>query len=447
MFITKKHLSRRTMLRGLGTAIALPLLDSMIPASTALAQTAAVPKVPRMGAIYIPHGATMAQWTPATTGKDFAFTPILKSLEPYRNQLNVISGLANTPVGPEVGEDSGGAQNHERAAAAFLTCAHPVKGDRGYVGQSFDQVMAEVHGQDTPLPSVELAIEPSGNTCGDAAFTCSYRSSVSWKTPTLALPMENNPQLVFERLFGDGSTDAERREKRRQSASMLDSIREDVASLNLKLPAADRGRLSDYLDEVREIERRVALIDAKLSDEALEIPDAPLGIPNGFENHINLMFDLQVLAYKSDITRFSTLMMAGEGSNTRFPASGVTEGFHNSSHHSNEQKNKDLFALINTYHINVLKGFFDRLAATPDGDGTLLDHSLIIYGSSMSDANEHNFDPLPILLVGGASGLIEGNRHLKAPDHTPLANLYLGLLDKFGIQRESFGNSTGKLEV
>jgi uncharacterized protein DUF1552 len=446
MFITKKHLSRRTMLRSAGALIALPLLDSMIPASTALAQTAANPR-PRLGCIYIPHGATMAYWTPTKTGKDFEITPILKPLEAYRHQMNIISGLANTPVGPEKGEDSGGAQNHERAAAAFLTAAHPVKGDRGFVGQSFDQVMAEHLGQDTPLPSVELAIEPSGNTCGDAAFTCSYRSSLAWKTPTLALPMENNPQLVFERLFGDGSTDAERREKRRQSASMLDSIREDVASLNLKLPAADRSRVNDYLDEVREIERRVALIDSRLSDDSLEVPDAPLGIPNGFENHINLMFDLQVLAYKSDITRISTLMMAGEGSNTRFPASGVTEGFHNSSHHSNEQKNKDLFAMINTYHVNVVKGFFDRLAATPDGDGSLLDHSLIIYGSSMSDANEHNFDPLPLLLMGGANGLIEGGRHLQFPDHTPLANLYLGLMDKFGIQRDSFGNSTGKLEV
>lgn len=446
MFISKKHLSRRTLLRGAGTVIALPLLDSMIPASVALAQTAANP-TPRLGCIYIPHGATMAQWTPAKTGKDFEITPILKSLEMYRDKMNIISGLANTPVGPQEGEDSGGAQNHERAAAAFLTCAHPIKGDRAMVGQSFDQVVAEHLGQDTPLPSVELAIEPSGNTCGDAAFTCSYRSSLSWKTPTLGLPMENNPQLVFERLFGDGSTDVERREKRRQSASMLDSIKEDVASLNMKLPAADRSRVNDYLEEVREIERRVALVDAKLSDTSLEVPDAPLGIPNGFENHINLMFDLQVLAYKSDMTRISTLMMAGEGSNTRFPASGVSEGFHNSSHHSNEQKNKDLFALINTYHINTLKGFFDRLAATPDGDGTLLDHSLIIYGSSMSDANEHNFDPLPILLMGGANGLIEGGRHLKFADHTPLANLYLGLLDKFGIPKDSFGNSTGKLEV
>jgi len=446
MFISKKHLSRRTLLRGAGTAIALPLLDSMIPAHTALAQTAANP-APRMGYIYIPHGATMAYWTPEKTGKDFAFTPILKPLKDYRKLITIISGLANAPVGPEEGEDSGGAQNHERAAAAFLTAAHPVAGDRAFVGKSIDQVMADELGQETPLPSVELAIEPSNNTCGDVNFTCSYRSSLSWKTPSLALPMENNPQLVFERLFGDGTTDTERRERRRQSASLLDSIREDVASLNLKLPSADQVRLNEYLEEVREIERRVALIDARLSAESLEVPDAPAGIPSGFENHINLMFDLQVLAYKSDITRISSLMMAGEGSNVRYPRSGVNEGFHNASHHSNEQKNKDQFAVLNNYHISVLKGFFDKLAATPDGDGSLLDHSMILYGSSMSDANEHNFDPLPILLVGGASGMLEGGRHLKVADHTPLANLYLGLMDKFGIHRESFGNSTGRLEV
>jgi len=447
MFISKKHLSRRTLLRGAGTAVALPLLESMIPASTALAQTAAVPKMPRLGCIYIPHGATMAYWTPTKTGKDFEYTPILKPLEEYRRYMNIISGLANTPVGPEKGEDAGGAQNHERAAAAFLTAAHPVAGDRAFVGKSFDQVVADALGQDTPLPSVELAIEPSNNTCGDVNFTCSYRASISWKTPSLALPMENNPQMVFERLFGDGTTDEERKERRRQSASLLDSIREDVASLNLKLSNADRSRLDDYLQEVREIERRVALVDAKLSDNSLEVPDAPSGIPTEFESHINLMFDLQVLAYKSDITRISTLMMAGEGSNVRFPRSGVNEGFHNASHHSNEEKNKDQFAVLNNYHITVLKNFFDKLAATPDGDGSLLDHSLVLYGSSMSDANEHNFDPLPILLVGGANGLIEGGRHLMYEPHTPLANLYVGLLDKFGIRQDSFGNSTGMLEV
>lgn len=446
MFITKKHLSRRTMLRGVGGMIALPLLDAMIPASTALAQTAASP-APRLSCIYIPHGATMAYWTPKTTGKDFEFTQILKPLEGYRNYLNVISGLSNTPVGPEAGEDGGGALNHERAAAAFLTAAHPKSGSGGFVGQSFDQAMAEALGQGTPLPSVEMAIEGGNNTCGDANFACSYRSSIAWKTPTLALPMDNNPQQIFERLFGIGTTDEERKEKRRQSASLLDSIREDVSSLNLKLPQSDRVKLDEYLQEVREIERRVALVDARLSAEALDVPDAPAGIPNGFANHVNLMFDLQVLAYKSDITRVSSMMMAAEGSNVRYPDAGVADGFHNSSHHSNEQKNKDLFAKINTYHISVLKGLFDKMAATPDGDGTLLDHSLILYGSSMSDANEHNFDPLPLLLGGHANGLLEGGRHIQFEAHTPLANLYLGLLDKFGIQRDSFGNSTGRLEV
>jgi len=444
MFITKKHLSRRAMLRGAGVAIALPLLDSMVPASTALAQTAANPK-PRLGCIYIPHGATMSQWTPEQEGKNFAMSKILQPLEEYRDRMCVISGLANEPVGPWEGEDSGGAQNHSRAAAAFLTGAHPVKGDKAFVGESLDQVVAQYLGQDTPLPSLELAIEPSGLICG-TNFTCAYSNTLSWKTPTLPMPMENNPQLVFERLFGEGATDEQRRERRQLSASMLDSIRGQVGSLNKSLPAADKARLSDYLDEVREIERRVHLVDEKLSGE-LDLPPAPTGVPRDFESHVELLFDLQVLAYKAEITRISSMMLSRENSNTRFPGSGVSEGFHNASHHSNEQKNKDQFAVINRYHITVLKKFFDKLAATEDGDGSLLDHSLILYGSSLSDANEHNFDPLPILLMGNAGGLIEGNRHLRFPAHTPLANLHMALLDKFGIQRDSFGNSTGMLTI
>lgn len=444
MFITKKHLSRRTLLRGAGTAVALPLLDAMIPAATALAQTAASP-MPRLGCIYIPHGATMAKWTPAQEGKNFAFSEILAPLESYRDQLCVISGLANEPVGPWEGEDSGGAQNHSRAAAAFLTGAHPVKGDMAFVGESLDQVIAQELGRDTPLPSLELAIEASGLTCG-TNFTCAYSNTLSWKTPTLPMPMENNPQLVFERLFGVGATDAQRKERRQLSASMLDSIQQQVGSLNKTLPAADKARLSDYLEEVREIERRVHLVDSKLNAD-LDLPPAPSGVPRDFESHVELMFDLQVMAYKAEITRISSLMLSRENSNTRFPGSGVSEGFHNASHHSNEQKNKDQFAVINRYHITVLKKFFDKLAATEDGDGSLLDHSLILYGSSLSDANEHNFDPLPVLLVGGANGLVEGNRHLRFPDHTPLANLHLGLLDRFGIHRDSFGNSTGMLTI
>jgi len=444
MFISKKHLSRRTLLRGAGTALALPLLDSMIPASTALAQTAAAP-LPRLGCFYIPHGATMALWTPQQEGKGFALSPILSPLEEYRSRMCVISGLANEPVGPWAGEDSGGAQNHSRAAAAFLTAAHPVKGDRALVGESLDQVIAQTLGHDSPLPSLELAIEPSGLTCG-SAFTCAYSNTLSWKTPTLPMPMENNPQLVFQRLFGEGATDAQRRERRALAASMLDSIVGQVSSLNKALPAADRARVNDYLEEVREIERRVHLVDARLSED-LDLPAAPSGTPRDFEAHVGLMFDLQVMAYKADITRVSSLMLARENSNIRFPGSGVAEGFHNASHHSNEQKNKDQFAVINRYHITLLKRFFDKLAATPDGDGTLLDHALILYGSSLSDANEHNFDPLPILLVGGGAGRLEGGRHLRFPDHTPLANLHLALLDKFGIQRESFGNSTGMLSI
>jgi len=440
MFITKKHLSRRTLLRGAGTVLALPLLDAMVPA---LAQAPA--PTPRLSAIYIPHGATMAKWTPAAEGKNFPISEILSPLEPYREYLNVISGLANEPVGPWPGEDTGGAQNHSRAAAAFLTAAHPVKGDKAYVGESLDQVVAQALGRDTPLPSLELAIEPSGLTCG-TNFTCAYSNTLSWKTPTLPMPMENNPQLVFERLFGEGATDEQRRERRQLSASMLDSIREQVQALNKGLPAADRSRLDDYLQEVREIERRVHLVDERLSED-LDLPAAPSGIPRDFEDHVELMFDLQVLAFKSEITRISTLMLSRENSNTRYPGSGVAEGFHNASHHSNEQKNKDQFAVINRYHITVLKKFFDKLAATPDGDGTLLDNSLVLYGSSLSDANEHNFDPLPIILMGKAGGRIEGNRHLRFPDHTPLANLHLALLEKFGIHRDSFGNSTGMLDV
>jgi hypothetical protein len=444
MFITKKHLSRRTVLRGMGTSIALPLLDAMVPARTALAQTAATPKT-RVGCIYIPHGATMDMWTPTTTGRDFEFSQILKPLEPFRDSLNIISNLAHKGVAPWEGEDTGGAENHVRAAAVFLTGAHPVKGDLAIVGESIDQLAAKHVGQDTPLPSIELSIEPTGLNCG-TNFTCAYRNTLSWKSSTLPLPMENNPQLVFEQLFGDGTTDEQRRERRNQAASLLDSIGGQVASLQKNLPAADKARLSDYLEEVREIERRVQLVDEKLSDDTV-LPDAPVGIPRGFENHLELMFDLQVLAYKTEITRISSLMMARENSNIRFPGSGVGEGFHNASHHSNERKNMDQFAVINNYHIRLLANFFEKLATTPDGDGSLLDHSMILYGSSLSDANEHNYDPLPVLLAGKAGGRLEGGRHLKFAEHTPMANLLLSMLHKLDIPLDSIGDSTEPLSI
>ena len=297
MFITKKHLSRRTFLHGAGVTIALPLLESMVPAATALAQSAATPKT-RMGCIYIPHGATMDKWTPAGEGTAFQFSEILQPLEPFRDRINVISDLAHQPVAPWTGEDTGGAENHVRAAAVFLSGAHPVKKNEAFVGATVDQIAAQHVGQDTPLPSIELSMEPLNLTCGDAGFTCAYRNTLSWKSATLPLPMENNPQLVFERLFGDGSTDAQRQERRNQARSLLDSVRDQVPSLEKDLPAGDRRRLREYLDEVREIERRVKLVDATLSRN-LDLPDAPTGIPTEFESHLKLMFDLQVLAYKS----------------------------------------------------------------------------------------------------------------------------------------------------
>jgi len=445
MFISKRALPRRTVLRGLGATVALPLLESMVPAGTALAATPATPKT-RLGCIYIPHGATMDKWTPAGDGTAFEFSETLQPLAPFRDHVNVISDLAHKPVAPWSGEDTGGAENHVRAAAVFLSGAHPVKKNEAHVGVTIDQVAARHVGQDTPLPSIELSMEPLNLNCGDAGFTCAYRNTLSWASATLPLPMENNPQIVFERLFGDGSTDAQRQERRQQSRSLLDSIVREVPSLSKELPAGDRRRLSDYLDEVREIERRVKQVDAQLSRN-LDLPDAPVGIPAAFEDHLTLMFDLQVLAYKSEITRISTLMLARENSNAVYPATGVRDGFHNASHHSNERKNMDQFALINQYHVKMLAYFLEKLQATPDGDGTLLDHSLVLYGSSLSDGNEHNFDPLPVVLAGGASGKVRGGRHLRHAPHTPMSNLLLTMLDTLGARVDSIGDSTGRIEI
>ena len=444
MFITKKHLSRRTFLRGAGVTIALPFLESMAPAQTPLGKTAASPKS-RLACIYIPHGATMDHWTPATEGKGFEFTEILKPLEPFRDYVNVVSGLCHPQAGPTDGEDSGGALDHNRAVATFLTGAHPKKTAQSYVGISVDQVIAAKLGQDTPLPSIELSIEES-SLGSDTGFSGAYRNTIAWKSPTVPLPMEHSPQVVFERLFGDGSTDAQRKARRQQSVSLLDSVVNQVASLQKDLPAADRSRLSQYLEEVREIERRIEKA-AKQTKSDVALPEAPVGIPDDFEEHLKLMWDLQALAYQAEITRISTLLYSHETSGTVYPKSGVRDGFHNASHHSNNRKNMDQFAVLNRYHISTLTYFFEKLKSTPDGDGTLLDHSLVLYGSTLSDGNEHNHDPLPILLVGGASGQIKGGRHLQTAAHTPMSNLMLSILDKFGIHQDKFGDSTGKVDI
>jgi hypothetical protein len=438
-FVTRKHLSRRTVLRGLGVTVALPLLDSMVPAQTPLAKTAAASKS-RLSCIYVPHGATMDKWTPQIEGKEFAFTEILAPLEKYRNQLSVLSNLAH-PAAGGAGSDAGA--DHARSAAVYLTGVHPEK-DSIHVGPSIDQIAAEHLGQDTPLPSLELAIEEVALSCG-SGYACAYSNTISWKTPTTPLPMENNPQVVFEKLFGDGSTNADRMARKQQSRSLLDSVIAQAASLQKELPASDRTKLNEYLDDVREIERRIQKSERVPSD--LKLPEPPAGVPETFDEHFKLMFDLQVLAFKAEITRFATMMYARDLSGAVYPQSGVRDGFHVASHHSNNRAAMDKYALINKYHVELLAYFLEKLKATPDGDGSLLDHSMILYGSSMSNGNQHDHDPLPIVLAGGASGKLAGGRHLKYAQHTPASNLLLSMLDKLGVRQDLHGDSTGKLEV
>ena len=438
MFITKKHLCRRTFLRGAGVTIALPFLESMLPAQTPLRNTAASPKT-RLGCIYVPHGATMYKWTPAAEGKGFQFSETLSPLEKYRDRVCVVSNLAHASA---TGADAGA--EHARSAAIYLSGASPQKGGVK-VGTTIDQMAAAQIGQDTPLPSIELAIEDVSLSCG-AGYGCAYFNTISWRTPTVPLPMENSPQVVFEKLFGDGGTTEQRLARKREDRSILDSIRQQTAALQQSLPPSDRARVEGYLDDIREIERRIKTAEAQAGSQE-NVPDAPVGTPEAFEAHLRLMFDLLTLAYKSEITRVSTLMFAKDLSPASYPQSGNRGGFHGASHHANVKANMDNFALINKYHVQMLAYFIDKLASTPDGDGTLLDHSMILYGSSMSNGNQHDHDPLPIVLVGGASGQLQGNRHIVAAAHTPMSNLLLSMLDKLGVHKDSLGDSTGKLEI
>ena len=441
MFITKKHLSRRTFLRGAGVTLALPFLESMVPAQTPLRNTAAIPKT-RLGCLYVPHGATMYKWTPATEGKGFQFSETLSPLEKYRDRVNVVSNLCHQSAS---GADAGG--EHARSAAIFLSGGSPQKGGVK-AGITVDQLAARHIGQDTPLPSIELAIEEVSLSCG-AGYGCAYFNTIAWQTPTVPLPMENSPQAVFEKLFGDGGTTEQRLARKKEDRSILDSIREQTLGLKATLPSSDRARIDGYLDDIREIERRIKTVldrEAQAVNKQ-SVPDAPVGTPEAFEEHVKLMFDLLTLAYQSETTRVATIMLAKDLSPTSYPASGNRGGFHGASHHANIRANMDNFALINKYHISMLAYFIDKLSKTPDGDGNLLDHSMVLYGSSMSNGNQHDHDPLPIVLVGGGSGQLQGNRHIVTPAHTPMANLLLSMLDKLGVHQDSFGDSTGKLEI
>jgi uncharacterized protein DUF1552 len=437
MFITRMSVPRRTFLRGMGAALGLPLLDSMVPALTAAAQTPASPKA-RLGFVYIPHGVIMDDWTPATSGAGFEFTPILKPLEHFRQSMVVVSNLA-APL-----QNNG---SHAAAAGSWITGVAPKRTDGPdfRAGTTIDQLVAKQIGQNTTFPSLEVATEDFTGLVGacDPGYSCAYMNTLVWQTPTTPLPMEINPRVVFERMFGGGATRDERLARMRTDRSILDLVKEDLSDLTGGLGAADRTRLGEYLDHVREVERRIRATE-KQADTQLTIPIAPVGVPESFEEHVGLMFDLLALAYEADLTRVFTFMMAREVSQRTYPNIGITEPHHSISHHGNKPDKIAGHAKVNTYHVSLLAKFLDRLRSTPDGDGSLLDHSLIVYGSGMSNGNGHTPFPLPLTMIGGR---VKGDRHLIAADQTPSANFMLSLGQKFGVEMDTFGVSTGRVEL
>ena len=447
MIIAKRALPRRTVLRGLGTAVALPLLDGMVPALTALAQTAARPK-PRLGVVYVPHGAVMNNWTPAVDGKGFEFTPILQPLAGFRKHLNVLSGLDHAPAAQMPGDPAGG---HGRITGAFLTGVHakPTEGADFEAGTSMDQIAAARLGRETQLASLEVGIglPEFGGAC-DAGFSCAYISTLSWSSPTTPLPMESNPRALFERLFGDGtSTDpAERRERRERERSILDAVTTKVSQLQNGLGAADRAKLTDYLTAVRDIERRIQRAESEVERELPVVGRPSAGVPESFDEYVKLMFDLQVLAYQADLTRVITFLMTPELTAQTYPEIGVPDAHHALSHHENKPESLVKLTKVGSYHTELFAYYLDKLRATPDGDATLLDQVMIMYGSGMSNSNLHNIQNLPILLAGGGAGQLSGGRHIRYPDETPLTNLFLSLLGKLDVPVERIRDSTGRLQ-
>ncbi len=445
MIITKKHLPRRTFLRGMGVSLALPFLDAMAPAQTLLSKTAANPRV-RLAYCYIPHGAVMSNWTPAGEGSGFELSRTLMPLAQHRDQVVVVSNLAHKLAGPFGPNDSGG--DHGRSPSVFLNGVHPkrTEGEDVRAGTTVDQIAATHIGQDTPLPSLELATEDMTGLIGacDVGFSCTYTNTISWRTPTSPLPMEINPRVVFDRLFGDGSNAAERLQRIQRERSILDAVTSQVSHLERGLGANDRNRVAEYLDNVREIERRIQLTEKKNST-SVHLPDTPIGIPDDHVVHSKMMFDLMALAFQADITRVSTFMMAREVSYRTFPQIGVPDPFHATSHHQDNPEKLEKLTKINTYHVSLIAYFMDKLKSIQDGDGTMLDHSLVLFGSSMSNSNMHNHSPLPVFVAGGACGALKGGRHVKYPEETPMANLLATTLMKAGLHEDHIGDSTGIL--
>ena len=445
MMVTKKSLPRRTFLRGLGTTLALPLFDAMVPAFAGPATNTAKSPV-RLGFVYHPTGMIMSKWTPAVEGAAFEITPTMQALAPFREQLLVLSGLSQVN-GRALGD---GAGDHAREGATWLTGVHPKKTEGAGIqaGISADQIAAKELGRYTQLGSLELGLESPSLAGGcDSGYSCAYTNTVCWRTPTTPLPMEINPRVVFERLFGDGdSTDpAARLALLQQRRSILDYVAGSIDRLETKLGPGDRNKLSQYLEAIRDIERRIQKAEQQNATLKIPVMERPTAIPETFEEHCKLMVDLQVLAFQTDMTRVITFMMGRAGSNRSYPAVGVSDGHHSITHHQNEPVKVTNVAKIDGYLVKTFAYYLERLKATPDGDGNLLDHSMILYGSSLSDANLHTHHDLPICLVGGGAGQLKGGRHIRYAKETPLNNLLLNLLDKVGVPAEKLGDSTGKL--
>jgi hypothetical protein len=437
MFITKMSLPRRTFLRGMGATVALPLLEAMVPALTATARTAANP-THRFGAVYIPHGAIMERYRPAAEGSGFEFTPILKPLEAVKDRVVVVSNLDRPST-----DDS-----HATAASGWLSgaIAKVTEGQDFHLGTTIDQVIAARVGQETPFPSVEIATEDFTGYVGGCSpsYACAYLNTISWSSPTTPVPMEINPRAVFERLFGRPGSSAQRQARLQQDASVLDSIAGEIKTLEGGLGSRDKVRLGEYLDTVREVERRIQRTEAA-NTSSVTVPDAPIGVPQAYAEHVGLMFDLMGVAYQADLTRVFTFMMARELSMKTYPEIGITEPHHTISHHREKPDVKVAHSTLNTYHLSMFAKFAQKLRDTPDGDGSLLDHSLVFYGSGMSNANVHGPYPLPMVAVGGLAG--KGYRHVVNREHTPLGNLWETVAEKFGCPETKFGTSTGRADL
>ena len=437
--ITGTALPRRTFLRGMGATVALPFLDAMTPAFASPSKP-----VPRVAFVYTANGVIMRDWTPAAEGAGFAFSKTLAPVEPFRDDLLVLTGLAHRN-GEALGDGPG---DHARAGASWLTGVHPKKTRGADIrnGMSVDQMLAGTIGRDTPLPSLELGLQDVRMAGGcDSGYSCAYSNTISWSSPTTPLPYENNPSRVFTRLFGDGDTTdpAVRAVRARQNRSLLDFVREDAARLRATLGAGDRRKLGDYLDSVREVERRIR--NARYDGAALPVLDRPDGIPPTFEEHVRLMSDLIAIAFQADLTRVVTLMYSREGGNRTYRSIGVPDAHHGLSHHQNDPEKMARLQMIDRHHVATFAYLLEKLRAAQDENGSLLDHSMVVYGSSLSDSNAHTHDDLPTLLAGGGGGTLRGGRHLRYPDGTPMTNLFLTLLDRLGVHRDRIGDSTGRI--